>query len=269
MSDRRFFVGPLVLVAASVIIYFVSVTAAFCDEKAKHMEDEEVHLFVPLVTKEVMPETKMEFRLEHTREPGHETELESELAFQYALNHRFSLEIELPFVFLFPEDESNRGGVGDIALGLKYLFVNSEEKRFFLSGGLEVAFPTGSRRRELGGVTEIEPFVAMAKSIGNLNILASVSYSQQLNRFGDEPRETVLNYNVAAGYIFADRWAPFLEFNGVNQLRGEEVGNRLLLTPGIWFEALEGLNISAGVQFPVTKLKDFFWKGFLGIEYEF
>ena len=177
--------------------------------------------------------------------------------------------MEVPFVFLFPEEEANRGGIGDVGLVLKYLFINSKKSRFFLSGGIEGAFPSGSRRRELGGVTEIEPFVAMAKSFGRFNLLGSISYSQQLNRFGDEPREVELNYNVAAGYIMGNRWAPFLEFNGVNRLRGEEVGNRILLTPGIWFEALEGFSIIAGLQFPVTKLKDFFWRGLLGIEYEF
>ncbi len=264
---RQFFLF-VALPLVTLLVLCAGSSLCYADEE-RHGHDEGVQLFVPLVTKEVMPETKVEFGIEYTRERGHESELESEIAFQYAFNHRFSLELEVPFVFLFPEEERDRGGIGDVGLALKYLFVNSEERGFFLSGGIEAGFPTGSRRRELGGVTEIGPFVALAKSFGPFNLLGSISYSQQLNRFGDEPRERVLNYNLAAGYIIGDRWAPFLEFNGVNQLQGDKVGNRILLTPGIWVEALEGLNIIAGVQFPVTKLRDFFWRGLLGIEIEF
>ena len=39
-------------------------------------DEEEVRFFLPLVTKETIPETKLEIGIEHTREPGHETELE-------------------------------------------------------------------------------------------------------------------------------------------------------------------------------------------------
>jgi len=85
----------------------------------------------------------------------------------YAEQPRAEYEIEFP-VRPAATDAGYGAGVGDVVVSGKYVLSFNPSKRRILSGGFEVALPTGSEQKELGsGTTVFVPFLAFGKGIGS------------------------------------------------------------------------------------------------------
>ena len=75
-------------------------------------------------------------------------EIELAMELEWALTRRIGLVLEAPYEHLSLGDGQKPSGLGDLAVGLRLLLVESPD--FLLSSNLEVALPSGSESKGLG-----------------------------------------------------------------------------------------------------------------------
>lgn len=278
-------IGTPLLALGVLAIFSLFAVEPVGAEQMPGMAMGEARFAKPLLTREAQPQTEIELMfmasnakkiMQTTDEMGmpmqeamYEQMYEPALAFRLAPIRRLGLEVRAPLVIRDPRDDGPIGGPGDVRLGAKYLVFESREIPFLLSVGSEIALPTGSLRRDLGGKAEAEPFLAAGAAFGNLSLQADVSYAVRLNRFGTESREQRVKWNLTAAYFVHPRVSPLLELNFVNVGIGRERGSQLALTPGLRVEVFERFMVGAGVQFPVLERKEFFYRAVASAMYMF
>lgn len=239
---------------------------------AEGQNAEEVSLPSTLVTEGAMPGTEVEAMFmasKSSMERMYELALSS---VQYAPVPWFGIKLALPLDIRDPREGPAVAGIGDVSLSGKYAALMLPAQQLALAGGLKLTFPTGSERRDLGGMFAFTPFLAAGKGFGPFSLQADAAYSWQLNRprriepemEGEEPvrpdKEQGVTANLAATYSPVERLGLILELNSVMVVRGdEELKERmqLYLTLGVSVEPAKGWNLRAGIQFPVTSAKEF------------
>lgn len=233
----------------------------------------EVSLPPTLVTEGSTPATEVEgtFTTSKSRtERAYGVALSS---IQYAPVPSFGLKLAIPFAVRDPRDtEPTVGGIGDVSLMAKYAPLLLPARQFALGGGLRLTFPTGSERRELGGMLAVAPFLAAGKGFGPFSLQADVFYSWQLNRgptirAEEEGAESIrpdkeeqVAANLTATCFPFERLGLILELNSVTLIKGEDPLRervQFYLTPGVSAEPAKGWNLRAGIQLPVTSARGF------------
>lgn len=117
-----------------------------------------------LATGKAFPEAEVVMKTKMVPDEG-ETELE--FVYENRLGPRFQYELEFP-IRPTATDAGYGAGVGDVVVSGKYVLSFNPSKQRILSGGLEVALPTGSEQKELGsGTTVFVPFLSFGKGIGS------------------------------------------------------------------------------------------------------
>ncbi|MBI4589688.1 MAG: transporter [Candidatus Rokubacteria bacterium] len=226
-----------------------------------------------LITEGATPATEAEGTFTLTRSQTERTYGFGFSSLQYAPVPSFGVKLAIPFAVRDPRDsEPTVGGIGDVSVMAKYVPLLLPAQQFALSGGVKLTFPTGSERRELGGMLAVAPFLAAGKGLGPFSLQADVFYSWQLNRGpmipaeeeGEEPirpeKEQQLVANLTATYSPVERLGLILELNSVTMTQGEDPLKervQLYLTPGMSVEPAKGWNVRAGIQLPITSAKEF------------
>ena len=238
-----------------------------------------ITFFYPLVTRRPIIERELEFGLIHTK--GLDArETEATAAIEFPILPRLQFEIEVPFLFLNPDEGKAVAGFGDIELQAKLQVFKSVQYRTLVAFGLEYKLPSGSRSRDLGGEHAIEPFLTAGTVLGPFDLIGEVAYEWVLN--GDEhPREQEFTAGVAIAYPVSRRFAPLLELVTVTQTRGpaadleeaEEASvlhkTQVYLVPGFNFRPRPGVTFRAGVQVPLTTAKAFDYRFLSALVVEF
>lgn len=147
-----------------------------------------------------------------------------ELLYEKRFGARNQFEVVVPFGF---EEHRQGGQLGDVALGLKRVMLQSLSHGSILSLGGEVILPTGRKNRGIGkGLTRIEPFASYGQ------ILPADAFLQFQGGF-----ELPLDRNAAADEAFfrgvagksftqgnwGRTWSPMLEVLGTRPLGAEGV----------------------------------------------
>jgi len=233
-----------------------------------------ITFFYPLVTRRPIIERELEFGLAHAK-GQEERETEATVAIEVPILPRLQFEIEVPFVFLNPDEGKTVAGFGDIELQAKLQVFKSVQYRTLVAFGLESKLPSGSRARGLGGEHAIEPFLTAGTALGPFDLLGEVAYEWILN--GDErPREQAFTTRLALAYP-ASRWLiPLLELVTVTQTRGpadDEEGllhkTQVYVVPGFNIRPRPGVTFRAGFQVPVTTAKAFDYRFLSALVVEF
>ncbi len=147
-----------------------------------------------LATGKAFPEAEVVLKTKIVPDEG-ETELE--FVYENRLGPRFQYELEFP---LRPTatNEGYGAGIGDVVVSGKYVLAFNPSKLQILSGGLEVALPTGNEGKGLSsGTTVFVPFLAFGKGIRSSVIQAKVAAELP----ADTDRASI-NYKYAIGYSF-------------------------------------------------------------------
>jgi hypothetical protein len=110
-----------------------------------------------------------------------------------------------------PEEE----GWNDVALGMKWAFFVDREADFVLTGGARVMLPVGDRDVLQNDVTEISPFLTMAKGFGKLHLMANITDRIPTN---DDAGNNVLQWDAHVDYELFDGFAPIFEVHGLHYL---------------------------------------------------
>lgn len=211
----------------------------------------------------------------HHIDAGDEKEFEVEAELEWAFTKRFGVIIEAPLVQVNADTEPTHTGLGDIAIVPRVVLI--EKPDFILSGLLEVVFPSGDDKRDLGGGEyKIGPALATWMDLGNWVTLSTHFGSEH----GLESDVVEVFYRVGLAYSFtlnheilhvnqheghAAHGAHFskgmtsllLEYTGVTALSGpdeEESIHELLI--GVAHSLSESMDVRFGYQFSPGKPRE-------------
>jgi len=157
------------------------------------------------------------------------------------------VDVDAPFVLLDPEDDSTRGGVGDVELTVKYRLLDETERRPAFMGAVVLRLPTGDEDRGLGeeGV-DVQPHAVVSKTFGPLTLTLNGGYT-----FVTRDRD--LDFWVVNGsfeYEITDAWSLVGEV--VSELSAQQGGDVLVLRAGTVLVITEGIEVYTAVGFGLT-----------------
>lgn len=143
---------------------------------------------------------------------------------EYAVSNRLSGFLDVPFVFLNPQMNSDQDGFGDLRAGFKYALVAEPDQYFTFQ--FRTYIPTGNAGEGIGtGHVSLEPGLLFTKQLGDrLNIQGQVEDWIPIG--GTDFAGNVINYGLGASYDVYNshglRVAPVAEFVGWTCLGGKE-----------------------------------------------
>jgi hypothetical protein len=210
---------PRRTLAAPALALAVAVTAVPPRARAQDVEEPDVQVFDPLVTRKPMPERELEVSASY--EKGREgRELETEVELSWRFGRAFSISLEVPVVYLSPPDAPDVVGIGDIALDARLRVFQSVQHAALVSVGFELGLPTGAEHRDLGGSTAATPYVTAGIGLGPIDLIGEVAYTWIVD--GADSGAESFQANLAAAYTGWRRVTPLLELNLVTQTRGRD-----------------------------------------------
>src|SRR5262244_1745683 len=231
-----------------------------------------ITFFYPLVTRRPIIERELEFKLNHTK--GLDArETEATAAIEFPILPRLQFELEVPFLFLNPDEGKAVAGFGDLELQAKLQVFKTVQYRALVAFGLESKFASGSKARGLGGEYALEPFLTAGIALGPFDLIGEVAYEWVLNG-AEHPREQAFSASLAVAYP-ASRWfSPLLELVTTTQTRGPAEGllhhkTQVYLVPGFNMRPRPGWTLRVGVQVPVTTAKSFDYRLLSALVIEF
>src|SRR5207249_1665510 len=153
--------------------------------------------------------------ISHERRTAREGELAAVIEKRFG--KRNNIEIELP-VASIDSGSGRQTGVGDVEVAVKRVLFADRAGTRIVSGGLEVAFPTGDQGRSLGeGTTRFAPFVAAGFAFGPASLQTTIGLELPKNQPWNDK---ALEYNVYAGRdltLDPKKWTLGVEVNGENR----------------------------------------------------
>jgi hypothetical protein len=136
----------------------------------------------------------------------------------------------------------SRKGWNDLAAGIKYAFIQDEQKEFILTGGVKLELPTGEADvLQNNGSGEWDVFVASAKNWARVRLMGNAG----LRLPNNWAQETVsAHYSLQVDYYSCKWFIPFLSLNGQTVLSETKNGGPNGL-PGLNVEGFDLLNLGA------------------------
>jgi hypothetical protein len=236
-----------------------------------------LHFSHPLITESPSPDTKI--RLDYfflnvdgeveDEELGEEGEGPSKykentvnLELEYAFTRNISIEADIPYTFINPDEGKDVSHFNTIDVGVKLATFVLEEYGILLGGGLEFGLPTGDDDKGIGSdnIWEIEPFLSFGWKYKILEVVSFLHLGIPVNQKGDQDEGNELGYNLSTLVHATDWLEVLLEFDGETVLNGEEEGESVLnIDPGLKFKPFKSqeLHVGFGAGFPVTHDEEF------------
>lgn len=216
----------------------------------------ELNLPRPLVTEKAFPEDEaVTTTTINTEGPAAVT---NQFVYERRFGARNQIEVAVPFRFQRPDNETWRGGVGDMALGYKRVLYHSVESGSIFSLSGEAVLPTGDKARGLGnGVTIFESFATYGQ------ILPADSFLQfqggfELPTHSDDAAKAVF-WRSTVGKTFSQQmgrgrsWSPMLEILADREFAtGEKVNWDLLPQFQVTLSRRQHIMANIGVRIPVN-----------------
>lgn len=268
------------LCSMSLACFFLVLAAgphgAVAEEMGREMTE-------PLFTERSFIENNAEFNAEFEGEDeGDSLELSSEL--NWVFFERLQLGIEVPVGINFPDEGQTVASLADIEFSAQVLLCcETGWPLDFLSLRGEVAPPTGSRSKEIGGDGSFGFFLLagnlfpITESLPDLGVQLQVGYEQQI-RLTNEQRETAdeedlshtrekdVIWNLALSQNYEEwRIQPVFEVLGtstVDALERSNEGTIVEVGGGFWWtpfadgEGITDFSIGVGAKGPVTTRND-------------
>ncbi|MEW6323038.1 MAG: hypothetical protein AB1635_18365 [Acidobacteriota bacterium] len=219
---------------------------------------------LPIFTEKAYPENEFVLKPRLSRRDGR-SDLEFVSVYERRLGRRGMWEVAVPLASHAADDGGARAhGLGDVDIAVKYVLAAGAEGAGILSGGLEVALPTGRDSRGLGhGTAVFEPYLAAGTMIGDVYVQAQLKGELSADR-AKAARAVV--YNMYLGRdtaVTPDTWTIGIELNGENR--------ELAVTPQIrkGLTRTGALGAAFGVRIPLNRREEqgTRWVGYLLWEY--
>jgi hypothetical protein len=280
LKFKRFFTCFLFLILLTANSSFLS-----AHEGESHAK-KSLHFSHPLISESPSPDTKIRLDyffmdVEGEHEEGEEEEggggfkdhtlrLEAE----YAFSRNISIEVDVPYTFIDPDQGSGTDHFNNIEVGLKLATFIFEQYGLLLGGGIEFGIPTGDDKKGIGSdhIIEIEPFLSMGYKYNDFELVSFVSLGFPVNQDDGEDESDEFGYNVSLLYHLTDDIEALLEFDGEVALNGEEDGESVLnIDPGIKILPFKNkdIHIGFGAGFPLTEDEAFEYRLIGSLIYHF
>jgi mono/diheme cytochrome c family protein len=219
----------------------------------------ELNLPRPIYTEKAYPEDEVVLSVDANA--NRDGDVRMELLIEKRFWPKGQVELAVPFrVREQSPGGDTSGGVGDIALGVKYVLAHSLERGNIASVGAEVTFPSGDKSDGLGkGTTVFEPHLEAGQIVAENGFLQA----QLLGEIPVDPdrADAEVQGRAALGWSFAqDRgfgraWTPMLEFIGTGVLP-KTGANRfdadLVPQLQVTLSQRQHITLNAGVRIPLT-----------------
>lgn len=220
---------------------------------------ERLHFAHPLVVESPSPDTKIRLHYFVDNSTGEEEDEVHTLHFEaeYAFAPWVSLEIDIPYIFIRPEEGGTRHDFGSVEAAVKYAYLAFAESGLLLGGGFELSIPTGDDKKGIGSshTGEIEPFISAGFKFRELETVAFLAFGVPYNSQGDDEADWEVEWDLSLLYHVTPRLEALVEFDGEHVVGGEEDGVTILnMTPGFTVAPFENhaFKLGAGVSFPLT-----------------
>lgn len=243
----------------------ISYVKSFCTDR--DWPQGELNFRRPQITSKAFPENEAVFVPQFTRSENHAAQ--SKFVYERRWGSRGQWEIAVPLAADWAKPTTK--GLGDVELSGKYVLAHNHAALTILSGGLEVAVPTG-KTSGLGirnGAWKASPYLAAGKGFDKFVLQSSVKLEQPLQK---NQGDTELLYNLAFTLPLTKEkkgFFPMLETNGVTNV--ENGATHWFVTPQLYIGLVKRghIGLSLGGQIPVAGERPFDFKllGFLLWEY--
>jgi mono/diheme cytochrome c family protein len=223
----------------------------------------------PLITGKAFPEQEVIVGGQFGRNNRKVTQIFGTV--EYRLDGLTNLEVKVPWLSINPDSGSTESGLGDIALSVKRVVAYSIEHRALASLGLELGLPTGSKSRGLSSGEYVWEPNLRAGWDWNQVVIQAVS---RLVLPQDSTQDNAkVRSDIALGRYFQPDprmfITPMVEFNTESRIAGPSKGEtRSNVLPEVRLQWLRW-SLGAGVQLPVSRLKDFDYRPLFDLTYEY
>jgi hypothetical protein len=212
----------------------------------------------PLFTGKAFPEDEivLHYKFEQHRRARF---LATEWVLEKRVGARGMVEGALPLIYNDPQDRATTGGVGDLTLAYKHLFLATQRYGAVAAFSLDLVLPTGDHARGLGdGTVGLGPALRVGKMLGPLVLQGEIKavLPVDVNR---APRR--LLYRAAVQFPLSPlkrAWVPGLEFEADTKIAGQ-VRDAYYLAPVL----SKGLSqrghvaIAVGAKIPIAGTRAF------------
>jgi len=232
----------------------------------------------PLVANTPLPENYVRFTYDYLNEPRHHDEPGADrhtlaVNLEYALLRSFSLELQVPYTFLNPDEGGSTSRLDNLELIGKYASYAFAEHGLLLGGGLVLNLPTGNEDKGIGSshVVVIEPFLDFGYRANRFELIGFTNFGFPVNEGHEDEADLELSWNLSFLYRITDRFQYLLEFEGEHDFGGENDGfNVVNISPGIKYQVLKNrLSLGASVRLPLTQDKEFYVSPRFSVFYHF
>lgn len=184
--------------------------------------------------------------------------VENHLIFEKRFGIRTQVEVDVPFGFVSRPAASWAGGLGDISIAGKHVFVASPASGTIVSVLAGVVLPTGDQATGLGtGTTAFEGFILGAQLLPAQSFFqfqGGVTLPTDLSR---APRSAfwggALGTTIPIGPI-SRIWSPMVELTGTRDLvSGAPVDWNVVPQLQVSLSALQHVRLGLGADIPVTQ----------------
>jgi hypothetical protein len=213
---------------------------------------------VPLAQtiEKAFPEDEFVLTSAATRAPG---SVENHLITEKRFGIRTQLEIDVPFGFLSrPDGASWAGGLGDVSVAAKHVFLASPASGTIVSGLAGVVLPTGDQALGLGtGTTAYEGYILGAQLLPARSFFQFQGGMVVPTDLSRTPRSAygggVLGTTLAVGPI-TRIWSPMVAVTGARDLvSGAPINWNAVPEFQVSLSALQHVRASVGLNVPLTQ----------------
>jgi mono/diheme cytochrome c family protein len=181
----------------------------------------------------------------------------NEFLYEQRIGARSQFEIVVPLDLQEQVEGGWAAGLGDIAIAAKHALFHSLASGTIFSVAGEVIFPTGNEDEELGGgVTRVEPFVALGQLLPRdsfVQVQSGVELSTDTERV---PHEAFWRTAVGRSLFesgFGRTWTPMIELLGAREIEDEaRVEWDVVPQLQVSLSRRQHILLNAGVQIPMT-----------------
>ena len=201
----------------------------------------------------------------HAKEDDGDVEINLSLDLTYGITKNFEVGIDIPSLFLSPQEGNDTEGFGDVSLRPEWVFYQESRMLPSLSMAGTVKFPTGSERKGLGsGLTDYTVELLASKSFGPTMGEKSMLLSVNLTHTFVGGADDIFSPSANMAYFVNDNLTV------VGELLGEILTkkNSLRSLVGVIYGTSSSIAIDAGVGFGLINA-DLDWSVTVGITYDF
>ena len=167
---------------------------------------------------------------------------------------------------------SSESNLGNVVLGLKLQNNHWSDQNVLVGYGLGIEFPTGDSSKGIGSdkLYRLQPFYSIGYKKDLFEVITSGKFFIPLSSEEGEADDAVFNFAASFLYFLSDSLRAFVEFDGDVVMEGKYDGDTVVnVNPGLRHRLFHGVDLGAGIGFPLTSKEHFDPRAIVSVLFEF